>query len=275
VKALLMKRRRLQGWSWVALVVAVVVWGLTAVNGWTAPSLPPVPADYVLDEAGVLDGAQRALLVHELQQFERETSDQLIVAVLPDVPDGYVMEDFTQRTAEAWGVGRKERNNGMVLFVFPNSRQLRVEVGYGLEGAVPDALANRIITDDIVPWFRAGDVGGGIINGADKLMAAARGEYTGTGKTVSEEGAMHGDFEASLIFWIILIIILIVVVKNSHGRGGTVYTPRGRRDVFFPGGGFGDGGFSGGGGGFGGGFSGGGFTGGGGSFGGGGASGRW
>jgi uncharacterized protein len=159
----------------------------------------------------------------------------------------------------------------MVLFVFPESRQLRVEVGYGLEGAVPDALANGIINNEIVPSLRAGDIGGGIMRGADALMAAARGEYEGSGKTVAEENALQGDPASSLIFWIILIVILIIVIQRSHGRGGTVYTPRGRRDVFFPGG-FG-GGF--GGGDSGGGFGGGGFSGGGGGFGGGGASGRW
>ena len=251
------------------MVFCCLALGLVASS--EATPLPSAPADYVMDEAGALDPSQRTLLTHELRQFERETSNQLVVAVIPKVPDDYVIEDFTQRTAEAWGAGRKERDNGMVLFVFPESRQLRVEVGYGLEGAVPDALANGIINNEIVPSLRAGDIGGGIMRGADALMAAARGEYEGSGKTVAEENALQGDPAASLIFWIILIIILIIVIQRSHGRGGTVYTPRGRRDVFFPGG-FG-GGF--GGGGSGGGFGGGGFSGGGGGFGGGGASGRW
>jgi uncharacterized protein len=251
------------------MVFCCLALGLIAASD--ATPLPPAPADYVMDEAGALDPSQRTLLTHELRQFERETSSQLVVAVIPKVPDDYVMEDFTQRTAEAWGAGRKERDNGMVLFVFPESRQLRVEVGYGLEGAIPDALANRIINNEIVPSLRAGDIGGGIMRGADALMAAARGEYEGSGKTVAEENALQGDPASSLIFWIILIVILIIVIQRSHGRGGTVYTPRGRRDVFFPGG-FG-GGF--GGGGSGGGFGGGGFSGGGGGFGGGGASGRW
>ena len=231
-----------------------------------APLLPAAPGDYVLDDAGVLDDTQRSLLAYDLRQFERETSSQLVVAVFPKVPDNYAMEDFTQRVAEAWGAGRKDRENGMVLFVFPESRQLRVEVGYGLEGAVPDALANRIINEEIIPSFRAGDLGGGIVKGADALMAAARGEYEGTGQTRAE-GKQGGDAPgAGLVFWILLIIVLIMVMQRSHGRGGTVYTPRGRRDVFFPGGGFGGGGFGGGGGGF---------SGGGGGFGGGGASGRW
>ena len=266
-----MNRYRFPPWPRLVRRVVFCCLALGLIASSDAAPLPTAPTDYVLDEAGVLDSSQRTLLTHELRQFERETSNQLIVAVIPKVPDDYVMEDFTQRTAEAWGAGRKERDNGMVLFVFPESRQLRVEVGYGLEGAVPDALANGIINNEIVPSLRAGDMGGGIMRGADALMAAARGEYEGSGKTVAEENALQGDPAASLVFWIILIVILIIVIQRSHGRGGTVYTPRGRRDVFFPGsfgGGFG-------GGGSGGGFGGGGFSGGGGGFGGGGASGRW
>ena len=248
-----------------SFLLAVIVTSVPA-----AAPLPSAPADYVLDDAGVLSSTQSSVLAYDLKQFERETSNQLVVAVFPKVPDDYAMEDFTQRVAEAWGAGGKDRENGMVLFVFPESRQLRVEVGYGLEGAVPDALANRIINEVIVPSFRAGDLGGGIVKGADALMAAARGEYEGTGRLVSEESA-RPQMVAGFVFWMILIVVLIVVIQRSHGRGGTVYTPRGRRDVFLPGGGFGGGGLGGGGGGFGGG----GFSGGGGGFGGGGASGRW
>lgn len=233
--------------------------------------LPAPPKDYVLDEAGILDPSQKTLLSVELAQFERQTSDQIWVCILPGVPEDYAMEDFTQRTAEAWGVGRKEKDNGIVLFVFPNSRQLRIEVGYGLEGAVPDALANNIINQVIVPSFRAGDMAGGVINGVTALMEAARGEFAGTGHTFSEEQNAHGGRAGSsifFIFWLIFIINLMIIIHRSHRNGGTVYSPRGRRDVFFPG-------SFGGGGGFGGGGFGGGSMGGGGSFGGGGASGRW
>lgn len=258
----------------VLLLVAAAI--LSAAAPAAPAPLPAPPKDYVLDEAGVLDPAQKALLAVDLAQFERQTSNQIWVCILPAVPSDYTMEDFTQRTAEAWGVGRKDQDNGLVLFVFPESRELRVEVGYGLEGAVPDALANRIIDADIVPSFRAGDMGGGIIRGVTALMDATRGEYEGSGRTSAEEQAMPGEIGAAFIFWIILIIALMIIIHRSHGKGGTVYTPRGRRDVLFPGGyggGSGRGGF--GGGGFGGGGFGGGSMGGGGRFGGGGASGRW
>ena len=229
--------------------------------------LPSKPADYVLDGAGVFRADQKTALARKLEQFERDTSSQLVVAVMPRVPDDYALEDFTQRTFDAWGVGQKGRDNGIVLFVFPESREMRIEVGYGLEGAVPDALANGIIRAEIVPSFRAGDMAGGIERGTDALMAAAKGEYTGTGRTVAEG---KGDESLTIpLVWLIIFILVIIAARRSQARGGRVYLPQGRRDVWFPSSGSGLGG---GGGGWGGG---GGFSGGGGMSGGGGASGRW
>lgn len=238
--------------------------GLTAL---AADPLPKPPTDFVLDAAGVLSPGQKSALSAKLAQFERDTSNQIWVCVLPEVPADYAMEDFTQRTAEAWGVGQKEKDNGIVLFVFPKSRAMRIEVGYGLEGAVPDGLANIIIQDEMVPAFRGGDLPGGIDRGVDALIDATRGEYHGTGRTKAEEQG-GGNRPPDALFWLIFIAILIFVTHRNMNGGGTVYSPRGRRDVFSPGfgGGFGSGGggWSSGGGGFGGG-----------SFGGGGASGRW
>jgi uncharacterized protein len=249
-----------------AAAVAVV-----AATAMAASSpLPAKPADYVLDEAGVFSPGQRDALARTLEQYERETSNQVWVCVLPRVPDDYVVEDFTQRTAEAWGVGRKDRENGLLLFVFPESRTTRIEVGYGLEGAVPDGLANIIIQDDIVPSFRAGDMAGGIERGVEALMAALKGEYTGTGRTVADEELSRREVTINLIIFIIFVIFVIISIRRSQARGGHVYYPSGRRDVWFPSSGSGLGG-----GGFGGGFGGGGSIGGGGGFGGGGATGRW
>lgn len=250
-------------------LAAVAVFAATVLAASTL--LPAKPAEYVLDESGIFSAAQRRALNDKLAQFERETSNQIVVAVMPRVPDDYVLEDFTQRTAEAWRAGQKGKDNGIVLFVFPEQREMRIEVGYGLEGAVPDGLANIIIHDDIVPSFRAGDMAGGIERGVDALMAASKGEYTGTGRTVGEEETSRSEAAINLIIFIIFVVFVIISIRRSQTRGGHVYNPAGRRDVWFPssGSGLGGGGFGGGG------FGGGGFSGGGGGFGGGGASGRW
>lgn len=251
-------------------VLAVAVF--TAAAPAAQSPLPTKPADYVLDQSGVLSPTQREALARKLEQFERETSNQLWVCVLPRVPDDYVMEDFTQRTFDSWRVGQKGRDNGIVLFVFPEQREMRIEVGYGLESAVPDGLANLIIQDDIVPSFRSGDMAGGIVLGAQALMAASKGEYTGTGRTAADVQQESADAIVNFIVISIFLIFMVIQIRQAMKRGGRVYAPSGRRDVWFPssGTGLGGGGFSGGsGGGFGGSIGGGGFSG------GGGASGRW
>src|SRR6058998_1141641 len=124
--------------------------------------IPPKPANYFNDYAGVVaaDTAQR--LNRTLEDFEKSTSSQIIVAVFPTMQSDSSVEDYTRRVAEAWRVGQKERNNGAVLFVFVQDRRMRIEVGYGLEGVLPDALAKRIIEDEITPRFKRGDYGGGL-----------------------------------------------------------------------------------------------------------------
>ena len=191
---------------------------------------------------------------------------------MPSLPEGEVLEDFTVRTAQAWRAGEKKLDNGAVLFVFVKDRKLRIEVGYGLEGALPDALARRIIDQEIVPAFRAGNPAAGLEAWVDAMMAATRGEYTAKPKPSK-------GLPGLVPILVILLIVLVFLSIASQGGGGGMrgpsgrtYSRRGTTPWIFTGGG--GGGSWGGGGGFGGG-GGGGFSGGGGSFGGGGASGSW
>jgi len=156
-------------------------------------------------------------------------------------------------------VGQKDRRNGLVLFVFPGSRAARFEVGYGLEGALPDAMASRILREEAIPSFKTGDYQAGVTKAVEAAIAATKGEYKGKGPSPRPVRRRGGGIPIPL-----LIVLLVFVVPLLFG---------GRRGFFFGGpfGGFGGGGFGGGGGGGGGG----GFSGGGGSFGGGGASGDW
>ena len=209
----------------------------------------------------------------KLRRFDDETSSQVVVAIFSDLPSPS-LEDFTNRTAESWKVGRKELDNGAVLFVFVNDRKIRMEVGYGLEGALPDILARRIIDEEIAPRFREGRFAEGVSAGADAIMAATRGEYTAppARKPSSDGGA------AALLLPLGFIALIFILSRAMNRPLGPVSRQRRRRGSFWyigPGG-FGGGGGGWGGGGFGGGgFGGGGFSGGGGSFGGGGASGSW
>jgi len=238
-------------------------------GGMAFGALPEKPTTYVADRAGILTPQTLSALNAKLDAYERETSNQILVATFPALPSDYALEDFTQRTAEAWGVGQKDRDNGAVLFVFPKDRKIRIEVGYGLEGVLPDATAKSIIEYEIKPEFKAGDFNSGITRGVDAMIQATLGEYKGTGKTNADQGQDDGSTGQFIIFLVVIIFVIIVM----SGGGGTSYGSKGRRGsspVWFP---IGGGGGSGrGGGGFGGG---GGFSGGGGSFGGGGASGGW
>jgi uncharacterized protein len=250
----------------------------SVVAAFAADPLPPKPAQFVSDRAGILSSSTVAALNARLDSFERETSNQVIVGTFPNVPEGYVLEDFTQRTAEAWGIGQRKEDNGVALFVFPNDRKTRIEVGYGLEGALPDVLAKRIIENEILPAFRKGDYNSGVIRGVNAILQATRGEYQGSGRTAADSS--EGDELSWIPVLFFLLIILIIIAANRRMlRRGTYYGPRGRRIVWTPdfGRGWGGGGWSGGGWGGSnrGSGSGGGFSGGGGSFGGGGASGSW
>jgi uncharacterized protein len=147
---------------------------------------PPRPERYVTDLAGVMDEARRKALNERLAQFERETSNQVLVYVDRKLPPGTTLEEFANRTFRAWKVGQKDRDNGVVFFAFVDDRKMRIEVGYGLEGAIPDARAKQITSGVVVPAFKRGDFAGGVEGAADALVKAARGEYQGTGKTVAE-----------------------------------------------------------------------------------------
>ncbi len=234
-----------------------------------AETLPPKPARYFNDYARLVptDTAQR--LNTRLEQFERDTSNQILVAIFPRMPSRSSVEDFTVRTAQSWGVGQQGRDNGAVLFVFVQDRQAYIQVGYGLEGALPDALCFQIIDQELKPRFRGGDYAGGITATVDAVLAATRGEYT---PLPSRRGAGQPPVSPVILFFV--LVIIISVLKRIFGGNDPDNRGRGRMrrhggGWYVGGGGFGRG-FGGGGGGGGGGFSGGG-----GSFGGGGAGGRW
>jgi uncharacterized protein len=255
--------------AWIGLLGAVIFFahGVDA-----AEVMPPAPKEYVLDEAGVLSTQARSSLNQQLADFERAASSQVVVAVFRKMQTDSSLEDYTQRMFENWKVGRKGKNNGAVLFVFVEDRRIRIQTGYGLEGALPDALAKQIIESELVPRFRAGNYEAGIVAGTQAILGAIRGEYKGTGRTVNDAGRRGKS--SWLTFIIIAVVIFIVIVGNrSRPRA---YSRRGVSVWPWMGGGWGGGGWSSGGGG-GGGWSGGGggFSGGGGSSGGGGASGSW
>ncbi len=251
---------RLASW-WFALAIPLLASGAAEV-------IPPPPRNHLNDYAGIVRRDTVTQLNAELAQFERDTSNQIVVAIFPRMQSASSVEDYTVRVAQSWAVGQRDRRNGAVLFVFQETRDVRIVTGYGLEGALPDALAKQIIENEIIPRFRAGDFDGGVTAGVRAMVAATRGEYRGTGRTVATGAQGRGGGFGSLPFLIMFFVILALMFRGS--RRNAVYGRRGRRVMW--GGGPWGGGWGGGGGSSGGGGS---FGGGGGSFGGGGAGGRW
>ena len=249
----------------VALLVAAL-FALLATKSHAAEVIPAKPDRYFNDYAGVVSKTAALRFNEELARFERETSDQVVVAIFPKMQSDSDIADYTQRVAQAWGVGQKERRNGVVLFVFVQDRKMFIQVGYGLEGALPDITAFDITEYRMKPLFRNGDYEGGLATGIDSIFKAIRGEYKGSGKTLAE-GRHGGGGAPSFLFFVIFLIALIVISRIMRRLGGYGYSSGRGGPIFFPGSGGGGGWSSGGGGG--------GFSGGGGSFGGGGAGSSW
>src|SRR5262245_54762938 len=244
--------------------------------GHAADAEPALPAltGRVVDQAQILDAAARARIEGKLEQLESKTSTQLVVVTLRSL-QGYDISDYGYRLGRSWGIGQKGKNNGAILLVAPNERRVRIEVGYGLEGTVTDAVSRLIIENAILPRFRAGDFPGGIERGVDDLVLLLSGNAEDFKRRAAEQERPSGTTGVgSFAFVILLIVIWFVFFVRRSQRSG--YAGRQVPPIWIPTGGSRyRSGWPGGGGGWSSGGSGGGFSGGGGSFGGGGASGSW
>jgi uncharacterized protein len=218
------------------------------------PQLPELKS-YANDLTGTLDPDQISVLNNRLKTFDDSTSNQIVLLIVPTIND-YPLEEYANEVAAKNKIGTKKNDNGILFLIVKDDKKIRIEVGYGLEGALPDALASSIIRNVVVPNFKRNDYYSGISEGIDAIVLATKGEYKAVEKKQS-----RNSFSGIITILIIIFFLISSIFRGGRRRGG---------GFFFPGG-FGGGGFSSGGGGF----SGGGFSGGGGGFGGGGASGGW
>ncbi len=257
-------------------IIAVQVAFFALIAPALALDFPPLTGR-VVDDAGILDAATRTALTQKLAALEGRTTNQLVVVTLKSL-QGTTVEDFGYQLGRRWGIGQKEKNNGVLLIVAPVERKVRFEVGYGLEGTLTDAATKLIIQNAILPRFRAGDFPGGISRGVDDVVALLTGNAPQSrqpavsrppGSTVNSDGWF---FVVSLVLGIVLIVILVQVVRGGGRRAGT---RDGTNAAYVPWASQPSSGWSSGSGGFSSGSSDSGFSGGGGSFGGGGSSGDW
>jgi uncharacterized protein len=259
--------RGLKSASLVVLAAAIVVLATIAVQALTFPPL----TGRVVDEAGILDEATRQAITEKLAAVEAKSGDQIVVVTLKSL-QGTTIADYGYQLGRTWAIGQKDKNNGALLIVVPSERRVSIEVGYGLEGALTDAVTQLIIQNAILPRFRAGDFAGGISRGVDDIIQVVSGDAEDFQRRAAQrpDNAPPAVDLATIVFVIIILFIVFMMMRNQGGgrpmsrRGGGYAGP-----IFIPSGGSWSSGSSGGGG------SDGGFTGGGGSFGGGGSSGSW
>jgi len=241
-----------------------------------AQDFPEKPSTLVNDYAGVLSTAQKQALEQKLVAFNDSSSTQIAIATLKSVGD-YDINEYALELGRKWGVGQGAKNNGIMIVVAVGDRKISIQTGYGLEGALPDVYAKRIIENDIKPFFKTGNYYAGLDAGTTSIIKYTKGEYKADAKSITKNNS-----GSSLIIVIIIIVVIIILLKKGGGGGSQVIGGRGASNalfwaLLFGGGGNNRGNGSGFGGGFGGGSSGGGGFGGfgGGSFGGGGSSGSW
>jgi uncharacterized protein len=281
-----------------SLLALLICWAFAALADVAVPQL----TGRVVDQTGTLSAGDIASLTQKLEDLETRKGSQLAVLIVPTTQPETI-EQFSLRVAEAWKVGRKKIDDGAILVVAKNDRKLRIEVGYGLEGSLTDATANRIINEIIVPKFRNGDFAGGISAGVDKMIAVVDGEKLPAPVSRGENPDWLNNFDPLNPFLLFFLLIFGGILRSVLGRlmgalamggvvgalawfvagslaaslivavigflltmfGETMASAGGGRGGWVSGGGSFSGGSSGGGG----------FSGGGGSFGGGGASGSW
>lgn len=214
----------------ITLLIAWVLGACASGAGADVP-LPPPPERYFNDHAGFVPADVASRLDETLRRFDEETTSQVVVAIFPRLP-APSLEDFTARTAQAWRVGRKNLDNGAVLFVFAEDRKLRLEVGYGLEERIPDATAKRIIEDVIVPRFRTGDAAGGLTAGVEAILAAARGEAPLEGARPASGARRDPAGESVPIFVVGIVITILMMAASMLGSArSATYSRRGRQQA--------------------------------------------
>src|SRR5690554_5926902 len=218
---------------------------------------PPDPPRLVNDFTNTLSASEQSALENKLVAYNDSTSTQISIVMIRSVGP-YDISDYTFQLGEKWGIGRKDKDNGMLILAAMEDRAVFMATGYGLEGAVPDAVANRIVNNVIVPAFRAENYYEGLNQATDMVIKLAEGEYD------AEEVARKGNSGGAVFFllFFILLFVILPLIKNRKDNNNHMGGKGGKVDLFTTmmlasmlggrrGGGFG--GFSGGGGGFGGG----------------------
>lgn len=228
------------------------------------PQIPTI-TKYATDLTNTINSSDLQNLNRQLQIFEENTSNQIVFVMIPSL-EGDDVANVAYEIASKNKIGSKKNDNGVLFLVAKNDRKMRIEVGYGLEGALPDALASSILRNEVKPYFKKNRYAEGIFSGLNAIVKATKGEYKGRGRKQKKDREDEGGGFSTIIY--IILFIIFILFRGGRGLGSAIFLGSVLGSGNRGSGGFGGGGFSSGGG-FGG------FSGGGGGFGGGGASGGW
>lgn len=192
-------------------LLLVLFFPLSAIAGLDLPNAK----SYVNDFAGILSNTQ--ILEQQISAYEQETSNEIAIVTVGSLQDTTI-EEYAVRLFEKWKIGKADKDNGILILVAPNERQIRIEVGYGLEGALPDSLASSIIQREILPSFKNMNYQTGVENGVLAVIQAAKDEYQGQ-DTATSQPASWQKILAGLIPFIIFIILIILSSRKGGGKG--------------------------------------------------------
>ena len=213
------------------LIFAATFGGFFLASVRAAEVIPPSPSpDYIVDQANVLSPRTLDRIDRQLEDFERTSSNQLVVAIYPKMQSGDNINAYAQRIAESWKIGQKKNNNGVLLLIFTQDRKMTIQVGYGLEGALPDMIAKLIIDQDIAPHFKSGNYDAGVQAGVDAIIAATQGEYKGNGNV---NGSGNTVLNQAEIIALLVVGFIIFSFIGSLVRRGTYYSSNGGSLIWF------------------------------------------
>ena len=194
-----------------SLVLALTV--TISIRALAQPDIPEHGGQWVHDQANVLSASAKANLEQILKRERDSTSNQIAVLIIPSL-EGYPIEDFSLRVAEAWKLGQEKKDNGVLLLIALQDKQMRIETGSGLEGVLTDAQSGRINRNEIAPYFRRGDYDGGVAAGVGAIIKVIKGEY------VNDEPPVKKTSSKKFPLGSIFVVILIIYLMSRGGRGG-------------------------------------------------------
>ena len=209
-------------------VIGLLLLGFVAI----AQNYPPKSNTLVTDYTNTLSAAEKQQLENKLVAFDDSTSTQIAIVIIKSVGD-YDINEYGAGLGRNWGIGQKGKNNGVLILVAINDRKLTIQTGYGVEGALPDVIAQQIRLNDINPRFKQGDYYGGLNAATDDIIRYTKGEYKAPKNDATNNAKGDNDSGGSIVIFVLIIIVILWIIFRNRGGGGQVIGSRGGASPFW------------------------------------------